>query len=307
MGIFDNQKFRCHSLGNLMSSPRGFGITEKQLSDLKELQGRETRTAKQTETMQMLEAKLAKYNEDKLDPVKCLSDTAKAMLDIIYIEKVYKRTKPELNTKQITKGTEQEEQGINLSSDYDDALYFKNETRFENEYLSGEPDVVYGDLVIDIKCSWDIFTFEPKARKPDSLYAWQGWAYNWLTNTSRFKLSYCLVNTPYSMLQAEKQKLWYNYDHPNDSEDHPDYIKAAKEMEKRFIYDYPSFMKRYKWADLLLEDWTGLDIPIHERIISHEFQFDETKIEQVESRLKACREYLNRKHEAKSKLRKIAA
>jgi hypothetical protein len=104
----------------------------------------------------------------------------------------------QIKSKYLDKGIMMEDQAIDfavkmLSIDF--AL--KNEKRFEDDYFTGEPDMIMDDLIIDIKNSWDCFTFPLfESEIPNSDYYYQLQVYMHLTGKRKAKLVYVLLDTP---------------------------------------------------------------------------------------------------------------
>ena len=68
---------------------------------------------------------------------------------------------------------------------------------FEDEYFCGTPDVILEDTIVDIKSSWDCFSFplfEDKINSKDYFYQLQ--VYMHLTGKRKAQLCYVLMNTP---------------------------------------------------------------------------------------------------------------
>jgi len=82
---------------------------------------------------------------------------------ISYIKDVAKENfygyRTELNTKQIIKGKEQEQDSIDLLNTVRFEGYVKNIIRVENELMTGECDIITNDSIIDVKTSWSLDTF----------------------------------------------------------------------------------------------------------------------------------------------------
>src|SRR5690606_5995419 len=73
----------------------------------------------------------------------------------------------------------------------------KNEESFEDEYFTGTPDLILEDEVIDIKCSWDAFTFPLfDTELPEKDYFYQMQVYLHLTGRKKGRVVYLLLNTP---------------------------------------------------------------------------------------------------------------
>ncbi len=125
-----------------------------------------------------------------------LSKTAKSHLIEIYIREKYGRTK-DVQTKQMRKGVEVEEEAIDLLGEFLGRKLGKNTERFTNDFITGHPDVLdlteAGLKVWDVKSSYDLFTF--LGNIPDKLnsqYYWQLQSYMWLTGATESCIAYCL-------------------------------------------------------------------------------------------------------------------
>lgn len=136
-----------------------------------------------------------------------LSETTKTYLRELYLKEVWGRQKTDLlANKYVRKGIMCETDSIELVERVTGRKYFKNVKTFENEFIIGTPDIV--DPLIDIKTSWDLFTFssvdEEKALKD---YYYQLLGYMVLTGSGDSILTYCLVNTPEEMINDELYKM----------------------------------------------------------------------------------------------------
>lgn len=138
-----------------------------------------------------------------------LSETAKTYLKQLWIENNFGRYK-EFSSKYTDKGNENEEQGITLVSRHFGELFVKNEKNFSNDFLTGTPDVIHEDMILDNKCSWDIFTFMDSDMT--TLYEWQGRAYMELTGCTKFKLCYTLTDASERIIFEEARRLSYRAD-----------------------------------------------------------------------------------------------
>jgi hypothetical protein len=201
-----------------------------------------------------------------------LSETAKTMLIEGYAKAVYGREK-EVQSKPMKKGVLVEDDSIALLSRNDGVLYQKNEVKYENELISGTPDIIT-ELVIDIKSSYDIWTFLANVdSKIDKGYWWQLQGYMMLTNRRKASLVYCLSNMPDHLVETEKYYLLKRLD--VISEESPEYLIEAAKLERILKYD---------------------DIPVKERVIRYDIDFDDSVVELVESKVKTAREYLKLFH-----------
>jgi len=104
----------------------------------------------------------------------------------------------QIKSKYIDKGVMLEDQAIDFTVKMLDIEFaLKNETRFENDYFTGEPDMILDDRIIDIKNSWDCFTFPLfETEIPNSDYFYQLQVYMHLTGKRKATLVYVLLDTP---------------------------------------------------------------------------------------------------------------
>src|SRR5690606_9498298 len=135
-------------------------------------------------------------------------------------------------------------------------FFKKNEDHLRNDFIMGTPDLYKGESItkateiIDIKSSWDIFTFfRNSVKKVNAQYYWQLQGYMALTGAKQASLAYCLVSTPDSFINDEKRKVFYKMNIA--TEDNEIYQDACRHLELSMVYE---------------------DIPVQERVI--EFSID---------------------------------
>jgi hypothetical protein len=195
-----------------------------------------------------------------------LSKTAMTAVFEQYIQDISGRRKS-ITSKYLDKGIMQEEDAISLVSERYDTLYFKNEVKFEDEHMNGTPDILSPhrenpEIVIDTKCSWDIFTFSSvRLDEIDKGYYGQLQGYMHLTGAKKAQLCYVLVNMPQHMIAWNRA----NFDRMNAFTGN-----EWNEQEKNFIFD---------------------DIHIEDRVITFEVDYNEEYIQQVIERVELCRQY----------------
>lgn len=208
-----------------------------------------------------------------------LSETCKGHLADKYVSEKYGR-KTDVQNKYTIKGLQVEEDSITLYSLSKRSFFKKNEQTLCNDFICGTPDLFQGDHieaateVVDVKSSWDIFTFFRTTQdKLNKQYYWQLQGYMALTGAKTSRLVYCLVNTPESLINDEKRKLQWrmNVIDPDASKD---YVEACKELDKLMVYD---------------------DIPREERLNEIIIPRDDKAIQSIYQRVKQCREYMNEK------------
>lgn len=168
-----------------------------------------------------------------------LSKTAKSHLIEIYIREKYGRRK-DVQTKQMRKGVEVEDDAIELLAQSLGRPLSKNTERFYNDFITGHPDVLdlteAGLKVWDVKSSYDLFTF--LGNIPDKLnsqYYWQLQSYMWLTGATESCIAYCLINTPFGIIEQEKKSLLYKMN--VISEESPEYVLEAAKLELNMMFD----------------------------------------------------------------------
>lgn len=136
-----------------------------------------------------------------------LSETTKTYLKEWAISQIYGIQK-EIKSKYITKGLTKEDEAIDKAIEWLDLDFvLKNEKYFEDDYFCGTPDLITDDEVLDIKCSWDAFTFplfDTEIKNKD--YATQLQVYMHLTGKKRARLVYVLLNTPEEMHWEQQLK-----------------------------------------------------------------------------------------------------
>jgi hypothetical protein len=150
---------------------------------------------------------LAKIMTEPKKKDEVLSAGAKTYLVGLAKEIVY-GYRPTITSKYMSKGTQCEQDSIDLYNNVFFTSHVKNEERISTDILSGEADIVDDDLIIDIKTSWSLETFP--ATKEDahsSDYEWQGRAYMLLWDKPRFELAFCMVSTPEEFLKYEDASL----------------------------------------------------------------------------------------------------
>jgi hypothetical protein len=142
-----------------------------------------------------------------------LSETAKSEIRRIAKQDFY-GFNTELRTKPMIKGTEWEQEGIDLLNTVRFTNYTKNEERVTNEQMSGCCDIITDDLIIDIKSSWSLETFPATPSEAESNdYEWQGRAYMWLYNRPSFELIYTMYTTPDELLTEWDNMSIHRVDH----------------------------------------------------------------------------------------------
>ena len=136
-----------------------------------------------------------------------LSQTAKSYIQELILEHKY-GIKKEFSSRYTDKGLQCEDEAITLVNDVLGlGFIFKNEEHFQNDWITGTPDVNTNDILLDVKCSYEASTFpffETEIPTPAYFYQLQG--YLWLTGKTEALLCYCLVNTPLEIVEDEVRR-----------------------------------------------------------------------------------------------------
>jgi hypothetical protein len=149
-----------------------------------------------------------------------LSKTTITYLETWAKEQIYGRQK-EIKTKYMDKGNLMEDEAIEFVSErLKLGMLFKNEQQFEDEHLTGTPDIILPDTIIDIKCSWDCFTFPLFDQDlPEKDYYWQMQGYMALTGKQQSKVIYCLMDTPDEIIEREMRSYFWGQDEIDESDE----------------------------------------------------------------------------------------
>lgn len=126
-----------------------------------------------------------------------ISQTAKTAVEDWLKFQIYGFQK-EIRSKYLSKGNDLEDMAIDSAIDWLDLdMVLKNKDLIEDEYFIGTPDIILPNEVIDIKCSWDAYTFPLfDTEIPTKDYFYQLQVYMHLTGKKASRLVYVLLNTP---------------------------------------------------------------------------------------------------------------
>lgn len=196
-----------------------------------------------------------------------LSQTAKTYIEEEVLRAKYGIIKP-FYSRYTDKGNAVEGKAIEMAAEaLELSFVYKNERHFENEFLTGTPDVNTDDILLDVKSSWDATTFPFFATEiPTKDYYYQLQGYLELTGKTEALLVYCLVNTPIEMVEDEIRRAHWNA-HLLEED-----LDLRDEILKRHVFDH---------------------IPLGRRVKVFKVEKDEQVIEQIKERVELCREYFN--------------
>ena len=196
-----------------------------------------------------------------------LSKTCKSYLEELALEEVYGIRK-EFSSRYTDKGNEVERESIDLAQDVlDMGFMYKNTEFYENDFLTGTPDVNTDTCLLDVKSSYDASTFPFFAEEiPNKDYMYQLQGYMALTGKRKSILAYCLVNTPYDIVEDEIRRAHWKH-HLIDESD-----ELRAEVEAKHVFDH---------------------IPMEKRIKSFHIKYDKDIVKAIYDRVKECRVYYN--------------
>ena len=194
-----------------------------------------------------------------------LSKTCKSYLEELALEEIYGIRK-EFSSRYTDKGNEVERESIDLAQDVlDMGFMYKNTEFFENDFLTGTPDVNTDTCLLDVKSSYDASTFPFFAEEiPNKDYMYQLQGYMALTGKRKSILAYCLVNTPYDIVEDEIRRAHWKH-HLIDESD-----ELRAEVEAKHVFDH---------------------IPIEKRIKTFDVRYDKDIVKAIYDRVKECRVY----------------
>ena len=195
--------------------------------------------------------------------VKGLGKTGENYVKTWLKEQIYDRKK-EFTSKYTDKGLIVEDNSLDFIADeLKIGFIVKNEQFYENDFFQGTPDVVLKDLIIDVKNSWDCFSFPLLEDEiPNIDYFYQLQVYMALTGRKKAKLIYVLSDTPENLI--EKEAYWWCKNNGYDELDAD-------------IYD--AFVKKMTYSE----------IPNNLKMKIFDIDYDEKVIEKIKERVLECR------------------
>lgn len=268
---FDKLTFRCSSLGKIMGKlKKTSGKIEYDSIVLKigELALKDPSDSKIAELSSELVLLYPLKDDNSLLPKTCIS-----YLLELYVEKQY-GVKQDIYSKYMEKGKAVEDVSIDLLGELDDKPYTKCILpRKYNEFIEGECDVLYFKKVIDMKNSWNIFTFyKRKLEDINVSYELQGIGYTELYDADEFELVYSLMNMPQHMIDKECISIMYEMG-GKGVEGTQEYNDACAEFKKQVTFDNIELKERF------------YKLPIIKR--------NKARYNEICERIKLCRDWLN--------------
>jgi hypothetical protein len=198
----------------------------------------------------------------------------------------------EVKSKYLDKGIANEQEAIDMVNRVKGSEYRKNPFRYDNEYLTGECDILdtNENKVCDIKCSWDWFTFSDSIG--DTSYEYQLRGYMELFEADEAEVIYCLTDMPDTMILKAMEREAYNW-----GGDLPDLV--AIRIVKNSIYDLDNFNRFLELAPINISSVQKeidkfVHIPESERIHIVNFKREDIKTKFMYKRLDEAREFVKK-------------
>jgi hypothetical protein len=282
-------KARCSSISKIMANSKGNEpLTPKQEEEVEKLRGK-LESGKITDLQKLELVRLLQKEEDSKTFV--ISDTAASYLLEAYAwetQRMVSITK-ELDVEAFERGRKTEPESIKLLCSVDKVDYYKNETRFENDFLTGIPDLItidknylgHGDYseycsrIRELKSTRDYPTFLYKIHKgldPGNKEQTQG--YGDILDCKDLAVVFTLPNMPEEIRLKYKYKLADRLGEATTES--PRFLKTWAEIEHSMVFD---------------------SIPDHKRTFKVPVEpFARSEQQAVYERVKHAREWLNNFH-----------
>ncbi len=234
-------KIRASGASNIMGG--SIGLTNNQVKQLDELLTKDKTTDNQAKTI----VSLIDKRDNPVMPEGMVT-YCKMWLKV----KIYNRFK-EFTSKYTEKGKIMEDGSLDYIADQlGYGMLIKNVEFFEDKYFTGTPDVILKDHLIDVKNSWDCFTFPLFETEIDEAYYYQAQVYMHLTGVKKYKLIYVLSDTPIHLI--EKEAYWWCKNNGYDELDEDVYNQFVAKMTYPDIADslkYKVFDIDYSEEDII--------------------------------------------------------
>lgn len=205
----------------------------------------------------------------------------------------------------IKKGLDFEERCINYLQEIDGKHYKKNENRFYSNLITGIPDLVTNDTVVDIKNALHLSSFNDYKFK--DVYLFQLNAYMLLTGLNNSYLSvFCLDNDNEFILREFKRLAYSNQDIDLKGKDDSllemavkivtKYAYSSKNKENAFDYIRDYCLQAWDTDILFAKTYTdsmlGDDVPFEARYYKKEYTRCEKTIQRIKDIAINCNDWL---------------
>lgn len=184
-----------------------------------------------------------------------------------------------INTKYTQKGLDTEEDALNvLVRVLKLGMVYKNTERKTNDWITGECDFIYQDVIYDNKSSYSLDTFPMFDDKLEPKYYAQMQGYMDLWGLKKAKVCYTLVDTPIDILRKELRWL------DSDNE------KQQKAINHVFTEKYWQEVKKELFPNA--ENITFVSIEDKKRVKVFEVDRNDDFINNIHIKVDNCKEYI---------------
>ena len=286
---FSDYKFRSHASGKIMVGVKP-NLTEKQ-EELLEGLIEKKETGRITDKQMITLGKLLEKRHAKPE----LSKSVQSYLKELHREEVF-GIRNDITSKYLDKGIQAEEKSLSLLCSTTGNWYQKNKERFTNDFITGEPDNVQGKIR-DIKSSWNFATFPMYDNEvPDKNYYWQLQCYMALTGMEEAELIYCLVDTPFKIIEDELRRMDWKFDILDGNGDvRTECIDLVVEMVSGHIFSEKGLKEFCHQSPSVKKEWFTEFSPIPDPMRMKIFQVErnDEDIESLYNQILMCREFMN--------------
>jgi hypothetical protein len=260
------KEFKCRAskIGDLLT---GFKkITPAQLERISELiNERENLINKNGNKVKWTDAKDVELHAlEHLSSNPQLGETAKSYLKEWLISQITGKEK-RIESKYFEHGIFAENAAIERAEKYFNTTFPNRQMSFEDDYFTGRFDAANDNLIIDVKCPFDEFTFPYFDNVIDNGYFGQLQIYMQLSGINNACLVYCLEDHSEDEIDRLAQRLAYKVGLEDPTMEH------WKEAKRYLTYDY---------------------LPEELRIKAYNFTKDDAYIEQAKEAVLMAREYI---------------
>jgi hypothetical protein len=161
-----------------------------------------------------------------------------------------------------------------------------------NDLITGECDIEDSNEIVDVKCSWDRFTFLDSFSGGGKNYEWQLRGYMQLYEKPKASVIYCLTDKPDHMMLQELERKSNMYG--GDLSD-----MVAIQMVVNSYFDEDNFHRFLQMAPIDLKDkyvQRAMDnfvhIPKENRIKRFKFDYSKAANAKIGERVNDARNYL---------------
>lgn len=288
---FNNYKFRAHSIGNIMSGlPKP--LTENQESTYNDFTERKNGNGRPL-TDKQLTVWADLHKKKNAEPE--LTNSSKKWLEQLVWEELTGRSTA-IKSKYLDKGIQSEEKSLTLYSSNKESLVLKNKERKNNDFFTGECDIARYK-VRDIKSSWSFQTFPlTSVEIPNKDYEWQLDVYMDLFDYKRAELIYCLVDTPFKLIEDELRRLDWKFNIMDMAGDiRKEHIGLVVETVSNLLFTFKGVEDFCKQSSSIKIEWFNdfKEIPEELRIKIFKMNYCEKRNSQLKQMVQIAREYMN--------------